>query len=323
MTVLPRCNTTTSAIVLFIVYFFICVDIGSNEAARILAIFPAPSISHQVVFRPLTQALAKRGHEVVVITPDPVFAKGKSPANLTEIDVHDISYGIWQENLLKISKGQKDFKTQITYFLELLTQIQSKYFEIEEINKLISDPNKKFDLLLIEAVAKPALIYSHIYKVPVILISSFGVFFDNYEIIGAPNHPILYPAITSRRLNNLSVWEKITEIYQKFQLDLLMMKHEQIGNAMLRKYLGDVPTLSELSNNVDMLFVNCHPIFEGIRPVPQSVVHMGGIHQNPEKELPEVCLFTYFIETLIRNAAYETFILIYLVVTTVWSSLLS
>lgn len=75
MTVLPRCNTTTSAIVLFIVYFFICVDIGSNEAARILAIFPAPSISHQVVFRPLTQALAKRGHEIVVITPDPAFQK--------------------------------------------------------------------------------------------------------------------------------------------------------------------------------------------------------------------------------------------------------
>nr|XP_049705877.1 UDP-glycosyltransferase UGT5 isoform X4 [Helicoverpa armigera] len=56
---------------------------------------------------------------------------------------------------------------------------------------------------------------------------------------------------------------------------------------MIRKNFGeDTPALSELNNNVDMLFINIHPVFEGIRPVPPSVVYMGGLHQKPEKELP-------------------------------------
>lgn len=66
----------------------------SVHSARILAWFPSPSISHQVVFRPVTQELAKRGHEVVVITTDPAFPPGQAPSNLTEIDVHDMSYNI-------------------------------------------------------------------------------------------------------------------------------------------------------------------------------------------------------------------------------------
>lgn len=41
------------------------------EAARTLAYFATPSISLQVVFRPLTEALAKRGHEDTVVTTDP------------------------------------------------------------------------------------------------------------------------------------------------------------------------------------------------------------------------------------------------------------
>lgn len=56
------------------IFSILCV-IGSNESARILAVYPTPSISHQVVFRPLMQELAKRGHDVVVITADPAFQK--------------------------------------------------------------------------------------------------------------------------------------------------------------------------------------------------------------------------------------------------------
>lgn len=283
-----------SVLLLFIVYFITSVFICSNEAARILAIFPAPSISHQVVFRPITQALAKRGHEVVVITPDPAFSKENAPANLTEIDVHDLSYSFREDNHSKMYRYQKDSITEMSFLLNLLTNIQEKYFENEEIIRLIKTPNRTFDLLLIEALAKPALIFSHIYKVPVIQVSSFGAIFDNYEVIGAPSHPILYPAVSRRRINNLSLLEKISEIYQQLRLDILVISHEEQDNAMLKKYLGDdVPTLRELSNNVDMLLLNCHPIFEGIRPVPQNVVHLGGLHQSPENELPKVCLLPF------------------------------
>lgn len=78
-----------------------------SEAARILAVFPVSLISHQTVFCPFTQELAKQGHEVVVITTDPTVPKGGAPSNLTEINVHDISYKIWGDQFMATSRGKK------------------------------------------------------------------------------------------------------------------------------------------------------------------------------------------------------------------------
>jgi glucuronosyltransferase len=43
-----------------------------TKGARILGIFPTPSISHQLPFQAIMKALAARGHNVTVISPDPL-----------------------------------------------------------------------------------------------------------------------------------------------------------------------------------------------------------------------------------------------------------
>jgi hypothetical protein len=44
----------------------------STEAARILGIFPTPSISHQLPFQAIMKALAARGHQITVISTNPL-----------------------------------------------------------------------------------------------------------------------------------------------------------------------------------------------------------------------------------------------------------
>jgi glucuronosyltransferase len=44
----------------------------STKAARILGIFPTPSISHQLPFQAIMKALAARGHQITVISPNPL-----------------------------------------------------------------------------------------------------------------------------------------------------------------------------------------------------------------------------------------------------------
>ncbi|KAF9423654.1 hypothetical protein HW555_000980 [Spodoptera exigua] len=259
-----------------------------DEAARILAVFPSPSISHQVVFRPLTQELAKRGHEVTVITTDPAFPEGKAPANLTEINVHDISYHLWRKIFLTSNKENKDDVVKaMNLIAEAIIAIADAQLKDSKVQNLIRDKSKQFDLLLVEACVRPALVFSHIYKIPVIQISSFFATFDNYPNIGAPIHPFLYPALTRERINNLTMIEKIKEFYNDFIITRLYENNMAKENEMLRKHFRDVPPISELNNNVDMLFLNVHPVFEGIRPVPPSVVYLGGLHQAPYKPLPK------------------------------------
>ncbi|CAD0205778.1 unnamed protein product [Chrysodeixis includens] len=266
-------------------YFFL---LNTTEAARILAVIPTPSFSHQVVFRPLTLELAKRGHDVTVITTDPLFKNEKPPANFTEIDVHDISYDVWKKAFLARKNNNDGVVEQFKIFSAMFIDIFDAQLRDENVSKLIRDKNQKFDLLILEACFRPALIFSHIFKdVPVIQMSSFGAVYDNLVNIGAPLHPLLYPSAPRKRVNNLTVWEKIEEMYIYTRLTNGRAEYLPIEDELLRKHFGqDTPSLSELRKNIDMLFLNTHPIFEGIRPMPPNVVYTGGLNELPPKELP-------------------------------------
>lgn len=271
----------------FVLQFF-CTD-----TARILAIYPVPSISHQVAFRPITLELVKRGHEVVVITADPMFPKGQAPENLTEIDVHDISYSTWTTFMATARGNKGDLISQMKVGIDVIYRTVDMQLQVEEIRDLIKG-KEKFDLLMTEACIRPMLAFSHIYKVPLIQVSSFGAIFSNYDVMGAPKHPFLYPQSTNQRLYNLTLFEKLYELYNNFMLDKIMNDEEDMEDEMLRRHFGpDIPSVKELQNNVHMLFLNVHPVWEGNRPVPPSVIHTGGLPQKPNKDLPAVS-FSFF-----------------------------
>nr|XP_021199107.2 UDP-glucosyltransferase 2 [Helicoverpa armigera]WRX06251.1 UGT33B5 [Helicoverpa armigera] len=264
--------------------FIFVLSITCNDAARILAVFPVPSISHQVVFRPLTQELARRGHEVTVITPDPVFTNGGAPANLTEIDVH-FTYEDWKKFYETTSGDDNDLVKQMEIAFDLINRIFEVQMRVDKVQKILKE--QKFDLLLLEACARPALILSHVFKVPVILVSSFGPLIYNSETIGSAMHPLLYPVNFSQRTNNLSKWDKLVELWRLYRIMNVMQQGELEEQIMGKRLFGpDVPPISELKNNVDMMFLNIHPLWDTNRPVPPSVIYMGGLHQKPQKELP-------------------------------------
>lgn len=270
----------------FVLAIFV-LGISEHTAARILAVFPTPSISHQVVFRPLVRELAERGHELVVVTTDPAYPKGQTPKNITEIDVHDMSYVAWDEFLKASTGNPNDLYTQIKTGLVLVGKIFMRQMATEEVKTVLKEGN--FDLLMSEALSRPALVLSHIFKVPVIQVSSFGAIMGNFECLGAPVHPILYPMMFRQKIVNLTFWEKVSELRTHYSLNRLSNSVQESENEMLKETFGaDVPSVSELCNNVDMLFLNTHPIFDSHRPVPPSIIYMGGLHQNPVKELPKV-----------------------------------
>ncbi|XP_068624245.1 UDP-glycosyltransferase UGT5-like [Battus philenor] len=271
-----------------VVFVLLCTISIFVESARILCVFPTPSISHQVVFRPLTLELARRGHEVVVITTDPVFPKGSTPENYTEIDVHDLSYSKWNRMLQQINPELRGTLAQIEIIMKEMTTIFTEEVKTKEVQNVLSYRNDYFDLLLTESCSRPALGFSHIFKAPVIQISSLGATLNNFEHMGIPEHPILYPNVVKQKLYNLTMWEKIIELKKEFELRRMLERTESYENEYMKTIFGaDVPPIKELYKNVHMLFVNFHPIWDHNRPVPPGVIYMGGVHQKPQKELPE------------------------------------
>lgn len=76
------------------VYLVFLTLISSCFGADILAIVPTASFSHQIPFRPLWRALAKRGHNITLVTTDPM--RDPTLKNVKEIDM---SYGY--EHMMK------------------------------------------------------------------------------------------------------------------------------------------------------------------------------------------------------------------------------
>nr|XP_034826576.1 UDP-glucuronosyltransferase 2B31-like [Maniola hyperantus] len=271
-------------------YYVVTINIISPiSGAKILAVFPTPSISHQVVFRPLVQELVSRGHEVTVITTDPAFPKDHAPLNLTEIDVHDLSYKIWIDTFREKKTGSEDddLLSQIEVIMKTVTKVFEAQLATYEIQNIINKKNGQFDLLLVEAFVQLTLAFTHIFKVPTIQISSFGGLQFNFETVGAPIHPLLYPATVNQKVYNLTNYEKLQQLYKRWTVEKLFSSLEQEDDILLKNIFGqDFPTIRELSNNVHMLFLNIHPIWSDNQPVPPSVVYIGGIHTNPPKALP-------------------------------------
>ncbi|NP_001243978.1 UDP-glucosyltransferase precursor [Bombyx mori] len=274
---------------IIVIIMLLITILQGTKAARILGVFPTPSISHQVVFRRLTLELHKRGHELVIVTTDPMYQKGEAPQNYTEIDVHDISYTTWRNDFMKLSRGSSDdLFEQSAVILELTTNLFEMQLKSKEVQALIKVKDaKKFDLLLLEACIRPAIILTHVFDAPAILVSSFGGVEYVFRILGVPTHPVLYPPPLHQRIFNLTFWEKTHEIFTHYYLEYLFWKAEYKVDEMVKRIFGpSTPTVRDTYKNVEMILLNAYAVWENNTPVPPNVIYVGGLHQKPEKDLP-------------------------------------
>lgn len=265
------------------------VGVATVDAARILAVFPTPSISHQVVFRPLTHELARRGHEVIVVTPDPAFPKGHAPDNLIEIDVRNISYSAKEASLPSGDRVQYSLVEQFHRLAQLFLNVFRAQLQDERVQEILKLDRDHFDLLIVEACFTATLGLTHVFDAPLIQISSLGTLMTNHHALGIPMHPFVYPTALRHRLYNLTLTEKLVELLRMAASKYMSSWTENADNELLREYFGpDIPKLEKLTNNIDMLFVSSYPIWGGNYPVPPNVIYIGGIHHSQQKKLPQV-----------------------------------
>ncbi|XP_038217900.1 UDP-glucosyltransferase 2-like [Zerene cesonia] len=265
-----------------------CIFLCEIQCAKILAVFPTPSISHQVVFRPYIHELVKRGHEVVLVTPDPAFPKGQAPANLTEIDVHDISYTYW-EDIMSIHDGRKgNIIKQFTIVFEKFTNVFEKQLLAPEFQRILKEEKDTFDLIIVEMTVRTALGLGHLLKKPMILFSSLGGASSQFDQFGAPMHPIVFPTFVNQRVYNLSMVEKCWELFKYLTIEYMVVYTYNYDLDVAKRYFGeDMPGFEEVFDEyVHMLILNEHQIWAENHPVPPNILFVGGIHQAPDMTLP-------------------------------------
>lgn len=130
------------------VFLTLTVLCGAVAPANILGFFGMPSISHQQVFQVIWKELSLRGHNVTVVTPNPL--NDPSLTNLTEIDVSS-SYQFVKdmEHILSRPTTHWDFLDIMRRMSESVNKIQ---FDHPKVKKLLEDKDTNFDVVLVEPV---------------------------------------------------------------------------------------------------------------------------------------------------------------------------
>ncbi|KAG5678234.1 hypothetical protein PVAND_007926 [Polypedilum vanderplanki] len=270
----------------------ILVFLNYSKGANILAIFPTPSISHQVVYQTLARDLISRGHYLTILTPSPV--KINNP-NVTEIDLSE-TYELFH-NLFNFAEF-KDFRNDEIGFIRKASVIFEQLMNVQlshpQVKELINGKGKfHFDLMIIEHTGYfPMLAFAEIYDCPVIGITSFEAPGFTYQMFGNEANIIIHPEqnlpFISSELTFIQRWKIIKSSFMMIAALLIPPSPLQKLNDVLSNHFPDVTkTIYELLDRVELLMVNVHPAMGFVRPLVPNTIQLGFMHIEPPKLLEE------------------------------------
>ncbi|KAF2902530.1 hypothetical protein ILUMI_03653 [Ignelater luminosus] len=253
-------------------------------SARILGLVPTPSFSHQIVFRPLWRELSLRGHNVVVLTTDPM--KDPTLTNLTEIDASS-SYKQWNEmNFNELS--EKGFIRGMDKIVSFFNDVMEEQMQLPEVQNLLKNETEHFDVVMLEfPILAP---FAERFDCPIILMSSQDLPSLMYQALGNPSHPVLNPDIMLGFPDKLNFFQRLASslftVSMKFIYKYVIMP---FLDTLIKKHFGnDYSPLEEILKRTSLMLVNTNVVFEPPRPLLPHIIQIGGgIHMTQAKPLPK------------------------------------
>lgn len=282
-------------------YKYVCLVLCSTSlsyCANILAIVPTISYSHQIAYAPLWKALALRGHNITLLTTNPM--NNPNLTNLTEVNMN------WAYQLVPNLSYRLEFDITMWNFHNSLSILMDSVCDnllYSEIGHNLLQHKTKFDLVLVENVCPELLGFADLYNCPKILISTMSLSSIFYNIVGDFTHPISHPEFVVPFQGQLNLKQRLTStmvaLYLHYMFVYVLFPRKQ---KVLQKYFNNTSTIPELIRDVDMLFLNVNPYIHGPKTIGPATINIGGYREDLSIEpIPTV-----------RNQVKQTFTIYFL-----------
>ncbi|XP_008191815.1 UDP-glycosyltransferase UGT5 isoform X1 [Tribolium castaneum] len=257
----------------------------SVHSYTILALFPHRGKSHANVFLTLTQALAKKGHEVTAISYFPL----KTPLpNYIDITLgNSSSHFIDRINL----NDYQGLRTERWFILRTLNNFSLGMCQQDLSSPSLGDFLKsgpKFDVVLTEYFNCDCFLsVLHKFKSPVIGVSSSTVMHWTNEIFANPTNPAYVPNNLLNFSDRMAFWERVENfvlgLWQTFYYEFFMLPD---GEEIAKRF-HNFASLRDIVFNSSLLLVNSHFTLNLPRPLVPAVVEIGGVHIVGVEKLPQ------------------------------------
>nr|CAD7411779.1 unnamed protein product [Timema cristinae] len=237
------------------------------------------------------KGLALHGHEVVVITTDPM--KDSNVKNYTEFDM-SFTYKMFNDKFNFASSRDKKVSNEKIFerLLDFGNDLCEGILSHPPVNNLISPNNTEehFDLVFIEWLLNPCVYaFAHRFSAPMIGIASLPGFGIGRDSVGNPNLPAYSPEVFLPYSDRMSFLERVHSVWfllwQKYHFYYTVIPNQ---DAIARRHFGDsLPYLGDLHTQASMLFLTTNYIFHNPRPYVPAVVLLDRVHINEPKPLPK------------------------------------
>ncbi|XP_049780160.1 UDP-glucosyltransferase 2-like [Schistocerca cancellata] len=254
------------------------------SCARILGINPTPSISHQLPFLIIMRALAEKGHQVTIITTNPMK---DPPPNVTQIDM-SYMYDKWKKDVNFYQMSQLSRLEMMEMMIKLGKTDCDSQLKTPSIKEL--QFQREFDLVIMEMFLYMCY-FGLVHKLghpPVVGFWSAELFPQLHRMMGNPINPAYFPDIGDSYTDHMTFWERVVNAYHVLDIDIRITSVSLVApqDEVMRAHFGnDCPSTGIMQYNLSLLLANSHFCSGYPLPMQPNVIQMTGLHikgaQNP------------------------------------------
>lgn len=271
-----------------------------SHGARILAFLATASRSHLIINEPLMMELAKRGHDVTVVTS---FKQSsvESLKNYRHIEISDFLDDSALSSFSSEALQSTDNRYYVSKAFTLLHGLVGYSVKLMRHPKFLALKNEQFDLLVVGwYMNEYALGLSGHFHCPSVVISPNVNFYPIRKFSGNPSSVSTIPSILVG--SNFEAGSKMTFLQRV--LNLLAYVMECISFEFTFYFYsmpfydeefppGRYPSYSDVLKNVSLVLVTQHFSSQTPEALLPNVIEVEGMHiKKKPSPLPAVCCLT-------------------------------
>ncbi|XP_044744834.1 UDP-glucosyltransferase 2-like isoform X2 [Coccinella septempunctata] len=257
---------------------FLCVSNGI-EGSKILGVFWTPSKSHHILGSALLQALAKKGHNVTLLSP---FIDDVDIPTFKQIKLEGIIGSI-----SGAAKPNFPILETIRRSIKSAGDLTDKFWKNKPIIDLI-EKKEEYDVVISLNFFNDAILaLNHALGAPTILFSPAAASFSTNKFVANPNMPYIGNVLVKTSEPASFIARLVTTTLVCVLTILETYVKGPVQETITRSYLPNSPPLSELKKNISLVMVNTHLSLEPARPYVPNMVQIGGFYAQTAKKLPD------------------------------------
>lgn len=258
-------------------------------SSEILFVLPVAARSHHLALQPIYRELSLRGHNVTAMAVYPL--KEPSLSNLTEIDWSRSHHLLTSHQLYRRLQEENVSMKLLQDVSKIFENITEDQFLHTDVQELLSDKTRRFDLVILENMAFAYYHLAERYDCPLVIVGSMPVQTYDLTTMGAPNHPVLYPDINLGFVGNLTFLQRILSVAYTSVVDYSIQKFAIPPlSRIATQHIGlSQTTFDEIPLKYASLLIETKiPLFHKPRSLVPNIISVNGLHIQPGKPLPKV-----------------------------------